>query len=241
MMDRGGQRGLNFTAAKAAFQRGENVTQRLRDQLGIDHNTPDIIELAYDIQAGTYIAQTNQTRALVESYTAEVAGILSAHVHSGETLLDVGCGEMTTLSLTTERLTSEISALYAFDISWSRIKVGLEFAAQNMKQSTLACLRPFTADISEIPLRSKSVDVTTTSHALEPNGGREAELLKEILRVTRRLVVLFEPSYELNSDEGRARMNRLGYVKNLERTISNLGAKVLDITLLKNTPNRLNP
>jgi len=58
---------------------------------------------------------------------------------------------------------------------------------------------------------------------------------------TRRLVVLFEPSYELNSDEGRTRMNRLGYVKNLERTVNNLGAKVLDVTLLKNTPNRLNP
>jgi ubiquinone/menaquinone biosynthesis C-methylase UbiE len=231
----------NFAAARAAFLRGENVTQHLRSKLGIDHNTSDIIEIAYDLQAGTYVSETNLRRAFAEEYASEMASILNDHVRSQDKLLDLGCGEMTTLSLMAGKLTNDISALYAFDISWSRIKVGLKFAAENMKCSTFACLCPFTADISEIPLRAKSVDVTTTSHALEPNGGREAELLKEILRVTRRVAVLYEPSYELNSREGQTRMDELGYIKNLKGAAEQAGAKLREVVLLRNSSNPLNP
>lgn len=110
-----------------------------------------------------------------------------------------------------------------------------------MKRSRVARLQAFTADIGKIPLLSKSVDVSVTSHALEPNGGREVELLNEILRVTRRLAVLFEPSYELNSNEGRARMDQLGYIKGLEGAIGAVGATLLDIIPLKGTFNQLNP
>jgi uncharacterized protein YbaR (Trm112 family) len=63
----------------------------------------------------------------------------------------------------------------------------------------------------------------------------------EILRVARRYAVLFEPSYELNSAEGRARMEKLGYVRGLEATATGLGAKVLDVVPLTNIANPINP
>jgi len=34
-------------------------------------------------------------------------------------------------------------------------------------------LIPFVGDISEIPLLDKSINITTSSHALEPNGGKK--------------------------------------------------------------------
>ncbi len=230
---------IDFAKAKAVYDQGGNVTAHLREQLGIDHNTPEIIEMAYDLQAGTYITEMSRNRVSIESYTSEIASILDSHLHDGDTLLDVGCGEMTNLSLISAKLNRDNTTLYAFDISWSRIKVGLGFAAENMKHP--ARLQAFTADIGEIPLQSKSIDVAMTSHALEPNGGSEVELLSEILRVTRRLAVLFEPSYELNNDEGRARMDRLGYIKDLQGATNAIGAKLLDIIPLKGTFNRLNP
>lgn len=230
---------IDFAKAKAVYAQGGNVTEHLRKQLGVERNTPEIIEMAYDLQAGTYIAETAKNRTFVESYTSEIAGILDSFLHDGDLLLDIGCGEMTNLSLVSAKLSRDIAALYAFDISWSRIKVGLDFAGENMKHP--AQLQAFTADIGEIPLQSGSIDVAITSHALEPNGGREIELLREIMRVTRRVAVLFEPSYEFNTDEGRARMDRLGYIKNLKGAADSIGARLLDVIPLKNTFNRLNP
>jgi hypothetical protein len=83
--------------------------------------------------------------------------------------------------------------------------------------------------------------VVISSHALEPNHGRERELMGEILRVARRYAILFEPSYELNSAEGRAHMEKFGYVRGLEATATCLGAKVLDVVPLTDILNPLNP
>lgn len=232
---------IDFRAARAVYRRGENVTEHLRSQLGVDGNTPEIIETAYDLQAGTYIADTQRHRPFSEAYTSEIAGLLTPHLRDGDSILDIGCGELTTLSLVAGKLAIDPAALYAFDISWSRIKVGLSFASATLDAPLFSKLIPFTADIGEIPLRSKSIDVVITNHALEPNGGREIELLREILRVSRRAAVLFEPSYELNSDEGRARMDRLGYVRNLEGTARQFGANVVCVRRLENTINLLNP
>ena len=37
---------------KERFHRGENVSAVLRKELGVEKNTPEIIEIAYDLQAG---------------------------------------------------------------------------------------------------------------------------------------------------------------------------------------------
>ena len=80
----------------------------------------------------------------------------------------------------------------------------------------------FVADMALLPLADSSVDVVFTSHALEPNHGREEQLLKELLRVARRHLLLFEPSWE-NADQAvRDRMVQHGYVRDLLCTSSQL-------------------
>ena len=40
--------------ARNAYKNGENVTTILKSHLNKNYNTPEIIALAYDLQAGTY-------------------------------------------------------------------------------------------------------------------------------------------------------------------------------------------
>ena len=132
-----------------------------------------------------------------------------------------------------------LSNVLAFDISWSRLFKGGKFHQKNNK--TNISIEAFVADIKEIPLHGKCIDVVTSNHALEPNGRNLPILLKELFRITKRKLVLFEPSYELNSKEGKERMDRLGYIKNIEAEVEKLGGKVTDIIPICNTSNPLNP
>jgi ubiquinone/menaquinone biosynthesis C-methylase UbiE len=232
---------ISFQAARAAFLRGENVSENLRRQLGVDRNTPEIIETAYDLQAGSYIKFAEENSEYIQKFTTELASVLNRYLKAGDSLLDAGTGEMTTLSALANQLPSSIGRLLAFDLSWSRLHHGDRFARKSMTAEIHAKLDFFAADISAVPLASDSVDVVMTVHALEPNGGREQTLLKELLRVAHRHVILFEPGYEINSPEGKARMENLGYIRDLPGVIDRLGVKLLEKILLKTVANPLNP
>lgn len=231
---------FDIADAKKAYAEGKNITELLRAQKKIDVNTSEIIEAAYDLQAGTYIKHVTQNPEQATLYTNEIAQILDKHTHPEDTLLDIGTGELTTLSLLISALTNKPKNVYAFDISWSRIYKGIAFAKNKMGVDYKR-VKPFVADINEIPLLDKSINITTSSHALEPNGEKLKGLLIELFRVTIDKLVLFEPCYEINSQEGKNRMDRLGYIKNIEGVVSELGGKVRDKLIIKNVSNSLNP
>ena len=63
----------------------------------------------------------------------------------------------------------------------------------------------------------KSVDVVYTAHSLEPNGGRELEAVKELLRITSKRLILIEPSYELADKECKIRM-KIAAIGNSKKT-----------------------
>jgi len=107
--------------------------------------------------------------------------------------------------------------------------------------SAYEILSAFVAEISEIALRDKSVDVTTSNHSLEPNGRQLRQLLRELFRVTIEKVILFEPCYEINSEEGKKRMLEMGYVTNIGGIAEELGGKIIETIPIKNVKNPLNP
>ena len=235
-----GLKQFDILEAKKAYSEGRNITELLRAQKELSLNSSEIIELAYDLQAGTYIEHVTKNPIQASLYANELAEILNNLISSSETLLDIGTGELTTLSLVMCALKHKPSKAYAFDISWSRIYKGLAFAKKKMGIDYHR-ITPFVADISEIPLLDKSITITTSSHALEPNGGRLKDLLKELFRVTVDKLVLFEPCYEINSTEGKERMDKLGYIKNIDGVISDLGGDLIEKIILKNIGNPLNP
>ena len=126
---------------------------------------------------------------------------------------------------------------FCFDISWSRIYLGKKFLTN---EHILSQPKIFTADIKNIPLPDSSIDIVTTSHALEPNHGNELELLCELLRVSRYGLVLFEPSYELCSEEQRKRMEYHGYVRGIPQVLMKLPCSLVEYSLLENFLNHLN-
>lgn len=231
---------IDISDARRVYADGGNVTEYLKKQSGSLENDSDIIEIAYDLQAGSYIRQVeaDYDKALV--LVDELAGLLAPHVSSEKSLLDVGAGELTTTSMLASHPAINVRQIYAFDISWSRLYEGLEFWNKLLARRSVK-LVPFVADAGKVPLATNSIDVVMSNHALEPNGGNLKLILRELFRVCRDTLVLFEPSYELNSDEGRERMDRLGYVKGIEAAVSELDGCLIDRVPITNIGQRLNP
>jgi len=221
---------------RAAYARGENVMEYARREAGSEDNFLAATLVAYDLQSGSYVAHVTADRESNDRWCSQLAGILSALLDPCSSLLEVGCGEATTLAGVLERLPAAPAHALGFDISWSRCAAGREWLKSRSQQAAI-----FVSDLFEIPLETNSVDVVYTSHSLEPNGGREDAALLELLRVARRAVVLVEPLYELATPDAQERMRSHGYVRNLKATAERIGGRVADYRLLPYCGNPLNP
>lgn len=230
---------MGFNAIRSAYERGENITELLREK-GADSNSIEAIEIAYDLQAGTYVDRLLKDKAEFEERAGEIGEILASHVSFLDTFLDCGAGELTTLSGISRYLPVN-TKMFAFDLSVSRLNVGLRFASRAMRYDMLQGLVPFSASMDEIPLHDNSIDIIFTNHAIEPNYGRELDILKELLRVSRKKLLLFEPSFEDNSEEGQSRMKKLGYARELPKWIGKAGGTLVDKFPLRYVSNKLNP
>ncbi len=92
-----------------------------------------------------------------------------------------------------------------------------------------------------IPFADSSIDIVYTSHSIEPNGGNEEPILRELYRVAREFLILLEPGYEFASDEAKERMEFHGYCKDLRGIAENLGHNILAHRLFPFISNPLNP
>jgi SAM-dependent methyltransferase len=231
---------IDLKDVRKIYKKNNNVTEYLKKKFYKKHNTSEIIEIAYDLQAGTYIEIAKSNIKNLVLYTKEMSKILDDHVLSNNSLLDVGTGELTTLTYLLNHMIKKPSKVFAFDLSWSRLIKGKKFFEKNIKNKKIQ-LSLFSADIELIPLHSNSIDVIISNHALEPNGKKLTKLLSELFRVAKKKVILFEPSYELNSIKGKQRMNKLGYIKNIRSVVKKLGGKLIDVFPTKYVNNPLNP
>lgn len=224
---------------RAAYDRGENISAILRSQADTLENSEEILQLSYDLQAGAYIALQSQDswQDIFVRYAQAVADQLCGFgpIHS---LLDAGVGEATTLLRVLKSMPQPPAVVHGVDISWSRLKVGSEWF---MSQGGPSDVQFIVATISHLPYADNSFDVVYTSHAVEPNGGREKELLAELFRVASRYLVLFEPGFELALPEAQARMTQHGYCRDLPGHARALGMKVVKHELLSCCANFNNP
>lgn len=223
---------------KDRYERGENVTALLRGESGAEHNTEQIIELAYDLQTGRYAKALcdESRRRLASAYSGELVRRVRALLRP-RSLLEAGVGEATTLRGVLEHFADPDLRSYGFDLSWSRVAFGRRWLAQDGGPDTTLC----TGSLFHIPFADASIDVVYTSHSIEPNGGREEPILRELVRVARRYVVLLEPGYEFASEEARARMEQHGYCRGLSECAEAIGCRVCAFELFPVSANPLNP
>lgn len=222
---------------KSLYEQGKNISALLREEMGLQRNTPEIIEIAYDLQTGSYIASMENAEMAEHkrNYTSEIAKTILS-LCKPMSILEAGVGEATTLSGVLQHLQAKVSS-FGFDLSWSRVAYAKRWLQSQGISNTTLC----TGNLLHIPFADNSIDVVYTSHSIEPNGGNEEPILQELFRVTRKFLILLEPGYELANDEARRRMDYHGYCKNLKGIAESLGYDVLEHKLFPFTSNPLNP
>jgi ubiquinone/menaquinone biosynthesis C-methylase UbiE/uncharacterized protein YbaR (Trm112 family) len=221
---------------KELYSKGENIIQYLKSIENSSSNSLEDILISYDFQAGSYIEIIKKQPEKFISYHVAIANYIKK-LGKFNSILEVGVGEATTLANVIDNLDYAPEFIYGFDISWSRIKYG----NHHLKERKIKNAILTTGDFFSSPFLSNSVDIVYTSHSLEPNGGKEKEALEELYRITNNYLVLLEPSYENASDEGKLRMEKNGYVRNLYATAKSLGYEIVENRLFDTYVNPLNP
>ncbi len=207
---------------KRIFEQNKNITSELKKLLKLNKNTPEIIELAYDMQAGDHIKLANgKNKYLYENRVSEMKEIFSPYLHECKTLLDIGIGESATFSRFLKKIENYNISTYGCDISWSRLFAGLKEMKKNKQLKRLPKL--FVSDFSKIPFADNSIDITTSFQALEPNGKNLNNIIPEIFRCTNKYCIFIEPDNSLADNRSKKRMKTMGYIHNLDKYILRWG------------------
>jgi ubiquinone/menaquinone biosynthesis C-methylase UbiE len=229
---------------KQIYDDNGNVMEYLRNLDGRDYNTVEDIMISYDFQAGSYNRYYLSNREEYDRIGFEASDVIAQYVNKifqegarGYRILEGGVGEGTTYAPVWTKLEKKPDCGYGFDISWSRIKECNRFLEMQGINNTYT----FVGDMFSMPLKDNSIDIVYTYDSLEPNGGNERTLLKELYRVASKYVILFEPGYEFANEKQRERMNHHGYVKNLYKEARDLGFNVVEHHLMKYMANEMNP
>lgn len=215
------------------FSQGKNVTSSLKASgIPIDF---DVIELLYDLQAGSYTQNAVDNPEALKLFVDEICELSDSILSKSGSILDCGTGEGNTLVPILKNY-ANIKNVYAIDSSWSR----LSWAQRNLLEASVNELSLAVADIKKIPMLNNSVDLVITIHAIEPNGGGEQYILSEMARVTNKYLILVEPDYLNGSSEQKERMKSLNYIGDLREFFYEAGLNLLSSTKLRNNPNPLN-
>ena len=223
---------------KEAFARGENITSLLKKVADHKQNTEEIIETAYDLQSGSYVKllDSPQHKAHRELSGKGIAAEI-LNLTNPKSILEAGIGEGTGFSFVVQNIGESIQYAHGFDISWSRIATCRNYLEKQDMSNTFLSV----ASLLHMPYVDNSFDFVYTSHAIEPNGGHEEPILRELYRVTSRYLILLEPGYELASPEAKARMEQHGYCKDLAGCAGRMGMRVIKNQLFPHTGNPMNP
>ena len=131
------------------------------------NNTSKMIEVAYDLQSGSYTAGLkNEKNAKINKiYTKSVVNAI-LQLCKPKSIMEAGVGEATTLADVAASLGEDVCS-FGFDISWSRVAYAKRYLEKNNVSNATLC----TGDMFNIPFAENSIDVVYTSHSIEPNVG----------------------------------------------------------------------
>ena len=208
---------------KELYSKGINVNQYLRKnhpELGED----TIIRLSYDIQAGSYAKEMSEMQELYDNYASTIADKLIPYIKEGDFILDAGCGEFTASHKLIEAL--PFTTYLGLDGSLSRLLAAKQFLNHQVTIPNIH-LDLLATSLTAIPLRSSSVDLVFTSHAIEPNSTNSSLIIQEIARVSKKYVALFEPCYEDATDEMKSHMDKHNYARGIQESCERNGLKLL--------------
>jgi uncharacterized protein YbaR (Trm112 family) len=213
---------------KHLYEEGVNISQYLREKYDLE-NTPEIIEMAYDLQTGTYVEMMKkpEVKSIHRKRAEKMYGMIKMLVGKSRNILEAGIGEGNFMGELLPLFEEKPDAA-GFDISWSRTACAREY----LLKKGFSNIKLHTGDLLNIPFVDNAFDIVYTNNAIEPNHGHEAAIIKELYRVTSKFLIMFEPIYELADSEAQKRMENHGYVRNLYDIIISLGFKIIEYNML---------
>lgn len=224
---------------KELYNNGTNIMRYFRENTNSEANSVDAILVSYDLQAGSYIdfvesnkscdnfhINGNKTTMNTKEYVQEFCKYVASEIDKFEysSILEAGVGEATSFNFVMQNLKNKDAKKYGFDLAPSRIKKGMEYLDKYKTEADL-----FVGNLLETPFGDNSFDIVYTIHALEPNTKNAMKIVQELLRITNKYLLLFEPSYELGNQATKDNIDRNKYIKNLYNDVKTIP----DIEILK--------
>jgi ubiquinone/menaquinone biosynthesis C-methylase UbiE len=195
------------------------------------------IRYSYDIRAGRATVKYKFRKIFFKNYINEITSHLKTCFPKSNSFLDCGAGDLVTTTLLYNKLAQK--KFCACDFSLGRLYYGKKFFDQ-YKISKNQKLTIINSQMDLLPFENNSFDTIMTFNSLEPNGGSEKKILVELFRVAKKGLFLVEPLYERSNDKQKKRMDKLGYIKNIEKIIRKLGGKIFYTKELSNQGNSNN-
>lgn len=203
-----------YQIATKVYEQGENIVQAL---LKAGASKSDSIEIAYELQAGSYTSIFHGSDFFATRNKA-IHAIIERYCNSPE-VLNVGVfgvGE----AVNWIGFNGIIDDFYGVELSYSRLK----YADSNL--SNIKGIKSRTlikGDASEAIFDKNSFDLTITLHSIEPNGDEQgAKMLHNVVNSSSKYVLLFEPDYLTAPDPMKARMKANDYTCNISEELEKI-------------------
>ena len=152
------------------------------------------------------------------------------------TLLEVGVGELTTIESVVAN-NKQLTQIFGIDLSLNRMLHGME----EYKKRQKLIPKVSKANATNLPFNDSVFDLVYSRHTLEQMPMIFTAALDEMIRVSRKFIVLFEPSYEKGNITQKLKMIRNDYFRGLDKFLSGReDIKVNKSFLMRNSANPLN-
>ena len=207
---------------RSLYSKNKNISKYLRNKKSESNNSIETILYSYDLQGGSDFARRRDS--IISKNNKKMAKKISELLSNlgCKSFLEAGTVEGLILGSLDPNKIKNTPNLYGFDLSLSRLLFAQKYLVQKKREKQ----NLFCANMLDIPLPNDSVDIVCTVMSMEPNHGSEREILSELFRVTRRYLILIEPTYELGSKQTKKHIIEHGYVRNLPNHIKKLGYKI---------------
>ena len=178
------------------------------------------IQIGYDLQSGTYEKyyyseiQNLISKDRYEILIKNISEILKEK--SRCSIIEIGIGEGNMMRSLIENLNKSILDridFYGTDLSFPRLVI----TKKHISKCNL-----FVGDMNNLPFLDNTFDIVYTSSAIEPNRDKEEVILKELHRISKYFLILFEISYKDADVNLKKRFDEHGYVKYIYETINKL-------------------
>jgi len=202
----------------------DNASLYLRKNTTLEQSK--IIEISYDIQSGNYSELENSKYFcdVYDYFSKKICNFIDKVSNTNYNILEIGCGEGNLFYRICKNQHNKYNKSFGLDISISRLMHSKMICEKHRisNYSLIAC------DMKKLPLKDNSIDFIITCHAIEPNGGCEEEILKELYRVSNKYLLLIEPQ-DMFSEEQQKRMKKNNYIGNLIDICKKLNYDIIHI------------